>query len=278
MKSSANTANPGSPAAGERRARRQRVEPDRPPGGLGGHPGGELQRLGEVTVPVRAVAGQVVRLVEHDEHGHRQLRHPGHQLAFARRDRRVGGEHEHSGVHRGQGRLSLLRVVRVDRAGARRVHQLYPARQYWRVGHDGDRRQVAAVARVSAFGHQVAEHRQREAFHAAVTEDGADAPVPAVADRRGQRRQRRHPHRQQRPAEQRVDQGALAPFGFPGDQHPQPLAGQPAAQRVQRGAVVVPAQAGKLIQGREQGAPVAVRCAPMASYLAGRDHRRRCRS
>jgi hypothetical protein len=244
---------------GERPPGRQRVEPDRAPGGPGGHLRGELQRLGKVA------GGQVVGLVEHHEHGHRQLRHAGHQLALARRDGRIGGEHEHGRIHRAQGGLRLGGVPRIDRAGARRVHQLRPGGQHRRIGHDGDRRQVAAVTRVSSFCHQVAERGQREALRPPVPEDGADTLVPAVTDGRGQCRQRRDAHRQQRTAEERVDQRALAPLGFPRDQHPQPLPGQPAAQRVQGGAVIVPSQAGQLIQGRGKGAAI-VCCAHMASY------------
>lgn len=135
-------------------------------------------------------------------------------------------------------------------------------------GGGGDRR-ARRHGRCQGSDHRVLRRDGGLAGHRRVTAPGRRHPRRTAEPRRGRR--------DQRPAEERVDQRGLAPLGLPGDQDPQPLPGQPAAQGVHRGAVIVAAQAGQLIQRREKGLlPLAARMWPPT--LAGRDHRRLRRS
>ncbi len=171
---------------------------------------------------------------------------------LAGRDRRLGGEHEHRGVHGLEVSLGLGRVMPVDRAGPGSVDQLHAAGQQRRVHDRGDRGQVLAVARVAALGHQLAERAEREDFGPAAREDRRDTLVRAVPDGRRQRGQRCHPGGQHRAAEQGVHQRALAPLGLSGDQHPQPLPGEPAPQPIDKVPLLVAAQPQKLPERGQQ--------------------------
>jgi len=214
---------------------------------LSEYPAGELRRLRQPCIV------KMIRLVQHRECPHRQAAHLAEQLAFAGRHRRVGGQHEHRGIHRLQRLVRRVSTPGEHRPGTGRVHQLDPAGQHRGVHERGHHRDAPPVARVTALGHQVIQRRQRMLLLVPITKTHLGMRLLAVPDGRRHRGQRRHPRRQHRTAEQRIDQRALAPLGLTRHQHPQPRRRQPVPQRRQLLPVPVGAQRGQVFQCFVQG-------------------------
>ena len=213
---------------------------------LAEHPLGELQRLGQPRLI------EVIGLVQHHERPHRQPGDLLEQVSLAGRHRRVGGQHEHRRVHRPQRLMGRLRVPFEHRPGARGIDQLHPVRQQGCGDVHGHARDPAAVAGISPLGHQIREHGQGMLLVVPVEKPHLCPLVVAVPDGRRDGGQRSHPGRQHVPAQQRVDQRALASLGLADHQDPQPCRIQPVQQRRQLLPVPIRPQRGQLAQRADQ--------------------------
>lgn len=184
------------------------------------------------------LSAEMVDLVQHEEKPDHMSPDLGEIRGLRLRDRRIGGDHEHGRVALGQDPQCRVGVMLERRSDAGRVDQDDAIAQNvgrYEAINAGD---AAAVHRIALFRDQFVQSALNGRRVGGTKLLGRTVVLIGDADQRRRRPRdecryrggRNHRRWQQRRAEQRVDEGALAAFELPQDRQLEPAVTQPLAQ------------------------------------------------